>query len=70
MTTAVQKEALYVLIVVNPETGARVETDDVELTERELDAYLSNALEVSTDRNGRAIYRFADGWYSHICTNE
>lgn len=68
--SAVRREALYVLIVVDPVTGARLDSDDVEMTEKQLDNYLSNSLETATDRNGRTIYRFADGWYSYICTSE
>jgi hypothetical protein len=58
---------MYLLIQIDPETGARIDTDDAEMTETQLDAFLANALEIKRDVwDGMEIYRFADGWYSYM----
>jgi hypothetical protein len=59
-------QELYLLIIIDPTTGARLDTDEDEMTADQLDSFFANALEVQDNKFFGKIYRFGDGWYSYI----
>lgn len=58
--------ALYIATLVDPETGARLDTFDGEMTEAQLEAYLALAHEEKPGPNGETLFRFDGYWGGYM----